>query len=115
MGSKDIAILATYLFGSMSHLSHLWRGELPLQNAFWNWAVFGGLIINVASSALFLFLVMADRPIFALIAGYVPSLPYNVVVSVGVWRSANRYSGEPRWADLARIVTIVGMVLLSVT
>ncbi len=99
----------------MKHLCRLWHGELVLHNAFWNWAVFGGLIINVASSALFLFLIMADHPISAFIVGYAFSVPYNVVVSVGVWRSAERYAGERRWADLAQIVTVIGMVLLSVT
>ena len=99
----------------MTSLSCLWRGELPLPDAFWNWAVFGGLIINVSSSALLLILIMADRPIYAFIGGYVPSIPYNVIVCVGVWRSAGRYAGKPPWADVARIVTVIGMVLLSVT
>jgi len=99
----------------MNSLRRLWRGELALADAFWNWAVFGGLAINGATTALLLFLVMADRPISGLIAGYAFSVPYNVIVSIGVWRSAEHYAGEPRWADLARIVTIIGMVLLSVT
>ncbi len=99
----------------MNSLRRLWRGELALPDAFWNWAVFGGLAINAPSSALFLLLIMADRPISAFIAGYALSVPYNAVVSVGVWRSAERYTGEQRWAELARIVTIVGMVLLGVT
>ena len=99
----------------MTSVYRLWRGELPLPDAFWNWAVLGGVVVNVASSGLFLFLVMADRPIAALIAGYAPSIPYNIIVSVGVWRSAGHYTGERRWADLARTVTVIGMVLLSVT
>jgi hypothetical protein len=99
----------------MNSLRRLWRGELALADAFWNWAVFGGLAINAATSALLLFLITTDRPISALIAGYAPAVPYNVIVSVGVWRSAERYAGERRWADLARIITIIGMVLLSVT
>ena len=99
----------------MNSLRRLWRGELALADAFWNWAVFGGLAINAATTALLFFLIVADRPISALIAGYAFSVPYNVIVSIGVWRSAERYTGERRWADLARIVTIVGMVLLSVT
>ena len=99
----------------MMHVNRLWRGEVPLPDAFWNWAVIGGLIVNIASSILFLYLVTADRPIAALIAGYAPSIPYNVLVTVGVWRSAERYEGERQWADLARLVTVVGMVLLSVT
>ncbi len=99
----------------MNNLCRLWHGELALRNAFWNWAVFGGLIINVASSALFLFLIMADRPILALIAGFAFPVPYNAIVIVGVWRSAERFAGERRLADFARIVTVIGMVLLSVT
>lgn len=99
----------------MTRLYRLWRGELELADAFWNWAVFGGLVLNVASSGLFVFLIIADRPISALIAGYVLSVPYNVIVSVGVWRSAGRYAGENRWAEVAPIVTIIGMGLLSIT
>ena len=99
----------------MNSLRRLWRGELALADAFWNWAVFGGLAINVATTVLLFFFIMADRPISALIAGYAFSVPYNVIVSMGVWRSAERYAGERRWADLARIVTIIGMILLSLT
>ncbi len=99
----------------MKHLFRLLHGELTLENAFWNWAIFGGLIINVTSTALFLFLIMANRPISALIAGYAFSVPYNIIVTVGVWRCAERYTGERRWADLARMVTVVGMIVLSVT
>lgn len=28
----------------------LWRGDLPLADAFWTWTVFGGLIVNIATS-----------------------------------------------------------------
>ena len=68
----------------MKHFGQLWRGELALDKAFWDWAVIGGLIINVGSSALFLFLVMADTLILALVVGYAFSVPYNIAVSVGV-------------------------------
>ncbi len=99
----------------MKYFFRLLYGELTLENAFWNWAVFGGLIINVFSSAFFLFLIMANRPITAFIVGYAFSVPYNIIVTVGVWRSADLYTGERRWADLAKMVTIIGMILLSVT
>lgn len=99
----------------MTSLVRLWRGELPLADAFWNWAVIGGLVVNIVSSGLFLALMMADQPIAALVAGYAPSLPYNFVATVGVWRSAAHYDGDKQWADAARLVTVVGMVLMSVT
>jgi len=99
----------------MAKIRDLWQGELALSDAFWTWAVLGGVIINAVSSILFVFLLNADHLIIALIAGYVPTLPYNLLVGVGVWRSAGRYAGERHWADLARAVTIVGMIVLSVT
>lgn len=98
----------------MKILVRLWQGELPLQDAFWNWAVLGGAVVNAASGALSLYLITDDRPVLALLFGYGLPVPYNVIVAVGVWRAAGRYTGERKWADLARIVTLVGMVLLSV-
>ena len=102
-------------FQSMTVLGRLWRGELELATAFWNWAVFGGLIVNVSSSALFLVLIVNGHPISAILAGYAVSIPYNIFVSVGVWRSAAHHPGDPNWANFVRIVTIIGMILLSVT
>ena len=99
----------------MKELRRLWRGELPLETAFWTWAVVGGLFINLVSSALFLMLIVVDQPILALVAGYGFSVPYNVAATVGVWRSADRYTGDRQRADVARLVTAVGMIVLSVT
>ena len=96
-------------------LRAFWRGEVPLIDAFWNWAFFGGLGVNVSSSVLFLWLISVDRPLLAAIAGYSYSLPYNFIVTVGVWRSADRHDGDRRWAEAARWITLASMVLLSVT
>ena len=62
---------------------------------------------------LFLVLLSWDRPIAALFVGHALAVPYNLVALVGVWRSAARYGGWRICADLARIVSLVGMVLLS--
>lgn len=99
----------------MTKLSQLWRGDLALDEAFWNWAVIGGLLVNVATSAAFLFLIMEDRPVLAALAGYLPSVPYNVVILVGVWRSAARHEGDPRFAHFARIATLVAVAVFTVT
>ena len=55
----------------MNGLRRLWRGELALADAFWSWAVLGGLAINLATSAALLILIMQDRPILAFIAGVI--------------------------------------------
>jgi hypothetical protein len=99
----------------MAKLRSLWLGELPLVEAFWTWAIGIGLLVNVTTSVLFLALITADRPWAALFVGYVLSVPYNVLAAVGVWRSAAHYQGHGGHAELARIVTVVVMLLLSVT
>ena len=99
----------------MRKLHSLWRGELSLFDAFWNWAVIGGLLVNGVTSGLFLILAVNDQLALAVIAGYAVSIPYNILASVGVWRAAGRYRGERHWADLARLVTVAGMVFLSLT
>ena len=99
----------------MTKLRSLWSGELPLDEAFWTWAIGIGLMINLPSSFAFLALITADRPWAALFAGYVLSVPYNVLAGVGVWRSAARYQGAAGHAELARIATVIVMLLLSVT
>lgn len=100
---------------SVSELHRLWCGQVPLGRAFWNYAVLGGLVVNLITSSLFLFLISADRPIAALIAGYGLSVPYNMVVLVGVWRAADRHEENKSVADLLRIVTLVGMLVLTLT
>jgi len=96
----------------MKHLRQLWRGELPLAEAFWQWAVIVALVVNGSATAAFLALIMADQTMLALIAHLLP-LPYNMLAAVGVWRSADRYRGDRRLADLARIVSVAGLIALS--
>jgi hypothetical protein len=99
----------------MTKLRSLWLGELPLGDAFWTWAIGVGLLVNLTTSALFLVLITADRPWAALCVGYALSVPYNVLATVGVWRSAARYPGPAGHADLARFATVTLMLLLTVT
>ena len=99
----------------MKKLRSLWLGKLPLGEAFWTWAISVGLLVNVTTSALFLAMIMADRPWAALLLGYGLSVPYNILAAVGVWRSAGRYEGPAGHADVARAVTLIVMLLLTVT
>lgn len=91
----------------MGKLFALWSGHLALDEAFWTWAVTLGLLINIATSILFWILLLRDQPLAALVAGYAVAVPYNVVATVGVWRSAARYAGPPFHADLARFATVI--------
>lgn len=99
----------------MTKFLDLWSGNLPLKEAFWTWTVTIGLLVNLASSILFLVLILQDSPLAAVIAGYAISVPYNILATVGVWRSAARYGGATIHADLARALSLILMAVLTVT
>ena len=95
-------------------VGRLWRGELPLSEAFWTWAVIGGLAVNLAVTFASLLLLVGGHTLHALLVGHLIAPPYNILAAVGVWRSALRYEG-PRWlADWARWGTAVAMTVLSI-
>jgi len=101
--------------GGGGALGRLWRGELLLPDAFWTWAVAIGFLVNFSTSLACYALLVADEPVWALIVGYLWSVPYNVIVAVGVLRSARRADADPAFAGFARAVIIPVMVLLSLT
>ena len=88
---------------------------MPLPVAFWRWAVAGGLAVNLSTSVLFLVLVMQGQILAAFIVGYACSVPYNILVGVGVWRAAAQYPGPRHWADAARAIVAIWLTVLSLT
>jgi hypothetical protein len=100
--------------GAMRELRRLWSGDMLLARAFWVYAALGGVAVNLVTSILFLVLLSSDWPVAALVAGYGVAVPYNTVALVGVWRAAGRHEGKRAHADLARLITLIGMALLTV-
>jgi hypothetical protein len=89
-----------------------WRGELPLGRSFWTYAVFYGVIFHTIGTALALVLYATGAP--GSVAGIVFFLPtlFSACAIIGVWRSANRFPGNPLWADLAKM-GVVGFAVLG--
>jgi hypothetical protein len=103
----------------MSDIRTLHTGTVPLERAFWNWAIAGGLIVNLVTTFGFLVLTSADRTIAALIVGYGISIPYNIWVTIGVIRAAANPEasiGVPSNRARAYVaITILGALILSLT
>ena len=98
----------------MSGLRRLWRGDLPLAEAFWTWAICIGVTVNLAALVLALILVTENLTVAALVVGHGLTLPYNVVATVGVWRSAGHHPGNRDWPNAARAIAVVLMVALTI-
>ncbi len=91
-------------------LRALWRGELPLAVAFWHYAIYYGLIVNLATSTISIVLFLNDAAVPAVAVHLIP-LPYSFLTAVGVWRSADRHGGSSKFAHFARIGVIAWFCL----
>jgi hypothetical protein len=92
----------------------LWRGELPLGRAFWLWGVLGGAAVGLSSTLLAAILLAAGAPAWLAALAFAAHLPWNLVLLVGVWRSAGRPEIGRDAALLARAVMLGWTVALSV-
>ncbi|MDD9902829.1 MAG: hypothetical protein OXT06_04620 [Rhodospirillaceae bacterium] len=91
----------------------LWRGNIPLDIVFWRFAVIYGLVLNAATSLLFMTLLVNDAGLHWLIPAFLLPIPYNLLIIVAVWRSAGRYDGPRQWVDWSRFATVLLMVVLT--
>jgi hypothetical protein len=95
-----------------NHVIRLWRGEVAMARAFWEYALAYGSLANLITTMLALAVLMSGLPVLA-VAIFLLPLPYNVLMIVAVWRSAGRYHGAPMWATLARGAVVVWAVLAT--
>lgn len=86
----------------MRGLKDLWRGQLPLETAFWRYAILYGLVLNAVATGAALVLILRDASIALAVILHLLPVPYSVVAMCGVWRSADRYSGPKVNATAAR-------------
>ena len=98
----------------MRAIVELWRGELPLGRAFWLWGVLGGAAVGLFTTLLPVVLLAAEAPAWLAALAFAAHLPWNLVLLVGVWRSAGRPEVDRDAAVLARAVMLGWVVALSV-
>lgn len=92
----------------------LWRGEVPLSRAFWEYAVVYGLIATLCAGGAAAAALIADLPVAIAILLHLLPVPYYLVALVGVWRSAAAYPGPPIWSSLARPAVVVWTIAITV-
>ena len=91
-------------------MTRVWRGEFSLAMTYWGFAQFGGLILAIPQLGLRLIGLNTAAQVVDGVA-----FAYSVVVIVGIWRSARSYPGNPVWAHLARLATLIPLVLALLT
>jgi hypothetical protein len=91
----------------------LWRGEVGLARAFWEYAIAFGSLANLTTTGAAFAAYLAGWPLVLAVVIFLLPLPYNVLTVVAVWRSADRYAGPPIWATLARAAVIVWATIVT--
>jgi hypothetical protein len=89
------------------------RGDLPLGRAFWHWGILGGGIVSLFATLLALTLIAAGAPAWLAVVVFAAHIPWNLMLLVGVWRSAGRPEVSPAAAGLARCLILAWVVVLS--
>jgi hypothetical protein len=99
--------------GEIRRIVEFWRGGLPLGRAFWLWGILGGGIVSLVTTLIALMLVAAGAPAWLAVVVLAAHIPWNIVLLVGVWRSAGRPEVGHAVANLARLTILVWVVVLS--
>ncbi len=94
-------------------IKQLWLGDVPMGEAFWRYTAAYGLLLNGVTHALFFALLVRDANIIYIALAFILPIPYNILMIVAVWRSADRYLGPKRWAEMARIAATIWMIVLT--
>ena len=87
----------------MGLIKKIWTGELSLVKVYWLYGVAIGLVLIIFS------LLIKDYPT-ALILLTIVLLPYQLLVFVGIWRSADAYTNKKLWAVLAKVHVVFGVI-----
>jgi hypothetical protein len=86
----------------MKLIIKFWNGDITLWKSFW--IIRGGIAL---SSILFLNLVLN----FTILDAITFLLPINVLLMIGVWKSANKYSGNFIWSLLAKVIMTITVII----
>ena len=101
----------------------VWQGKLALWKTFWLFGAGGWILIGLSPAIS----MLARFGYLGLFSGYLGLISgivfllfalvllhyYLIWVSVGIWRAAEIYQGNPVWAVLAKLTVAVGTLIVA--
>ena len=88
-----------------SFFGKLANGDFGLAKTYWLYGVLVGFVTNI--------LIMAISSTGILVVVSLALVAYSVPLYLGVWRAANKYEGQKIWSILAKIATVLGVIMLA--
>ena len=88
--------------------------KLPLGRAFWLWGILGGGVVTLFATILARQLLTTGAPAWLAALVFAADIPWNLVLLVGVWRSAGQPEVSRDVAQLAQRAIVTWTVVLSI-
>ena len=83
------------------YFNQFWLGNITLWKSYWIWGTAFSFVVGFILGFIG---VLLQAP-FIIVIGIIA---WTIYVSVGVWRSSDKYKGPEYWAWAAKIMIVIG-------
>tara|TARA_B100001250_G_scaffold4405_1_gene3724 strand:- start:67 stop:399 length:333 start_codon:yes stop_codon:yes gene_type:complete len=96
----------------MRFVKNFWNGDVPLIISYWvvgvilSWPV--GFLIGFIVTFIIILIKLPESLIDPLIN--LGIIGWLIFMSVGIWRSADKYAGKKGWAIAAKVLVVIGVL-----
>ena len=87
-----------------NYLAEFYDGKLSLPHSYWIFGIAYSILVGIILGVLVFIFSLPDKTISVL------SLPWIIFISIGIWRSSDRYKGPKFWSILAKIAIVLGLI-----
>ncbi len=87
-----------------NYFQQFYDGNLSLPHSYWIFGVAYSIAFGLIIAVIVLALGMPERTISVL------SLPWIIFISIGIWKSSDKYKGPKFWSVLAKIAIVLSII-----
>ena len=100
----------------MNYIKKFWNGDISLVISYWVIGVILNVIVSFTMGFVVTFFLLlldsSETSINIVLNLFI--IAWVIFLTVGIWRSANKYQGKKIWANLTKIILIIGIIYLLV-
>ncbi|WP_246135802.1 hypothetical protein [Mesorhizobium intechi] len=98
--------------GARSFFRSRWLGQVPIERLFWLDMLLVGTGISIASSIVALILLVLKMPLGLVLAVHFAPVPYNIFLTIAVWRTAEQSSAKASLMLLGSALWLIATVVV---
>ncbi len=87
-----------------NYFAEFYDGKLSLPHSYWIFGIAYSIAVGIIIAIFVVAFGLPDKTINVL------SLPWIIFITIGVWRSSDKYKGSKFWSVLAKIAVILSVI-----